>query len=123
VTSKIQDIAAEGVFTDIAEGIKLARAILELSPRANAQRVIVLLSDGRVEPDPKVSPAFARTLELVHDILPGLRSKETRVFTLAFSDQADRAFLAEMAAATDGLTWFTQTPEEVHRSFAELFGP
>jgi uncharacterized protein (TIGR03503 family) len=121
VTSKIQDIAAEGVFTDIAEGIKLARAILELSPRANAQRVIVLLSDGRVEPDPKVSPAFARTLELVHDILPGLRSKETRVFTLAFSDQADRAFLAEMAAATDGLTWFTQTPEEVHRSFAELF--
>jgi len=121
VTAKIQDIAAEGVFTDIAEGIKLGRAILETNPRAEAQRVIVLLSDGRVEPDPKVSPAFARTLELVHDILPGLRAKETRVFTLAFSDQADRAFLAEMAAATDGLTWFTKTPEDVHRSFAELF--
>ncbi len=121
LADKIQAIAAEGAFTDIAEGVKLAKTLLETNPRADSQRIIVLLSDGKVEPDPKVSPAFARTLELVHDILPDLKVKETRVFTLAFSEQADRAFLAEVAAATDSLTWFTQTADDIHKSFAELF--
>lgn len=121
VARKIGDIKAEGEFTDISEGMKLGKSLLDGSPRAGAQRVIVLLSDGKVEPDPKVSPAFARTLELVHDLLPELKAKETKVFTLAFSDQADRAFLGEVAATTDGLTWFTQSAEDIHKSFAQLF--
>lgn len=120
-TQKIQDIVAEGAFTDIAEGIKLSKSLLEQAPRAEAARVIVLLSDGKVEPDPKIAPAFARTLELVHDVLPDLKAKETKVFTLALSEQADRAFLGEIAAATDGLTWYTQSAEDIHKSFAELF--
>jgi uncharacterized protein (TIGR03503 family) len=120
-TQKIKDIVAEGAFTDIAEGIKLSKTLLEQAPRPEATRVIVLLSDGKVEPDPKVAPAFARTLELVHDVLPDLKAKETKVFTLALSEQADRAFLGEIAAATDGLTWYTQSAEDIHKSFAELF--
>jgi uncharacterized protein (TIGR03503 family) len=121
INQKIQGIVAEGLYTDIAEGIKLSKAILEQDPRTEATRVIVLLSDGKVEPDPKVSPAFARTLELVHDVLPDLKAKETKVFTLALSEQADRAFLSEVAAATDGLSWYTQSAEDIHKSFADLF--
>lgn len=118
--ARIDGIVADGQFTDIAEGVKVGKALLDANPRGEAQRIMVLLSDGKVEPDPNVSPAFARTLELVHDILPDLKAKEVKVFTLAFSDEADRAFLAEVAAATDGLTWFTQTAEDLHKSFAEL---
>jgi hypothetical protein len=118
---QIQTIAPEGQYSDLSEGIKLAKAVLDSSHRPEAQKLIVLLSDGKMEPDPKVSPAFARTLELVHDLLPDLKSKETKVFTLAFSEFADRPLLAEIAAATDGLTWYTATPEDLHRSFAELF--
>jgi uncharacterized protein (TIGR03503 family) len=121
MSERIEGIKAEGQFTDITEGIKLAASLLEQNPRAQAQRVIVLLSDGKVEPDPSVGPAFARTLEMVHDVLPELKAKEVKVFTLCFSDGADKAFLGEVAAATDGLTWFTQSVEDVHKSFAELF--
>ncbi len=121
VVKQVEAIQPLGPYSDIAEGIKLAKAVLDASPRPEAQRAIILLSDGRMEPDPAVSPAFARTLELVHDVLPDLKSKETKVFTLAFSDQADRAFLAEVSTATDGLTWFTATPEDIHKSFADLF--
>lgn len=121
VEARIGQIVADGEFTDIAEGIKVSKSLLETDPRPDAQRVIVLLSDGKVEPDPSVSPAFARTLELVHDILPDLKTKEIKVFTLAFSNEADQAFLGEIAATTDGLTWFTQTSEDIHKSFAELF--
>lgn len=121
VVKQVEAIQPLGPYSDIAEGIKLAKAVLDASPRPEAQRAVILLSDGRMEPDPAVSPAFARTLELVHDVLPDLKSKETKVFTLAFSDQADRAFLAEVSTATDGLTWFTATPEDIHKSFADLF--
>jgi len=118
---QIQTLAPEGQYSDLSEGIKLAKAVLDASHRPEAQKLMVLLSDGKMEPDPKVSPAFARTLELVHDILPDLKAKETKVFTVAFSEFADRPLLSEIAAATDGLTWYTASPEELHRSFAELF--
>jgi hypothetical protein len=118
---KLESIATEGQFTDIAEGLKLGASTLEANPRPGAQRIIVLLSDGKMEPDPKVAPAFARTLELVHDVLPELKAKETKVFTLSFSEEADRTLLGEISAATDGLTWFTKSADEIHKSFAELF--
>lgn len=118
---QIQTIAPEGQYSDLSEGIKLAKAVLDASHRPEAQKLIVLLSDGKMEPDPKTSPAFARTLELVHDLLPDLKAKETKVFTLALSELADRPLLSEIAAATDGLTWYTGTAEDLHHSFAELF--
>lgn len=118
---RIRAIPAEGVFTDISEGIKVSAAMLDRLPQADTQRVIVVLSDGKVEPEPTVGPAFARTLQLVQDILPDLKAKEIRVFTVALSEQADRALLGEVAAATDGLTWYTQTAEEMHKMFSEMF--
>ena len=121
LVEQIQTLAPEGQYSDLSEGIKLAKAVLDASHRPEAQKLMVLLSDGKMEPDPKISPAFARTLELVHDILPDLKAKETKVFTVAFSEFADRPLLSEIAAATDGLTWYTATAEDLHRSFAELF--
>jgi Mg-chelatase subunit ChlD len=121
ISRSIRSIKTEGIFTDMTEGIKVSAAMLERSSRAGAQRVVVLLSDGKVEPDPTVGPAFARTLQLVQEMLPELKAKEIRVFTLALSEQADRGLLGEIAAATEGLTWYTQTAEEMHKSFAELF--
>ncbi len=118
---RIRAIPAEGLFTDISDGIRVSTAMLEKTPQVNAQRVIVVLSDGKVEPDPTVGPAFARTLQLVQDVLPELKAKEIRVFTVALSEQADRALLGEVAAATDGLTWYTQTAEEMHKMFSEMF--
>jgi uncharacterized protein (TIGR03503 family) len=119
--SRIKAIPNEGVFTDIAQGVKVASELLDKAPRTDTQRLIVLLSDGKSEPDPAVSPAFARTLQLIHEILPDVKSREAKIFTLALSEEADRAFLAEVATATDGLSWYTQTPEEIHTSFGELF--
>ena len=121
ILERIKAIPNEGVFTDIAQGVKVAAELLDKTPRTDTQRLIVLLSDGKSEPDPAVSPAFARTLQLIHEILPDLKAREAKIFTLALSEEADRGFLAEIATATDGLSWYTQTPEEIHTSFGELF--
>jgi hypothetical protein len=121
VVQKIQSIKTEGQYSDILEGIRSAAKILEVSPRNDAERIIVLLSDGKMEPSPQSGLASTRTVELVNQVLPDLKSREIKVHSLAFSDQADKMLLAEISAATDGLNWFTTTSDDVHKSFASLF--
>ena len=121
VVKKIQSIKAEGQYSDILEGVRAAAKILEASPRNDAERVIILLSDGKMEPNPAVALPSSRTLELVNQILPDLKTKEIKIHSLAFSDQADKMLLSEISAATDGLNWYTANSDEVHKSFANLF--
>ncbi len=121
VSREIEDIKAEGRFTDLLDAVKVAKQVLDLNPREEAQRVIILLSDGKMEPDPTVGLPMARTQELVNDILPELKATETKVHTLALSEQADRELLGEIANSTDGLNWFSQSAADIHKSFADLF--
>jgi uncharacterized protein (TIGR03503 family) len=118
---EIEAIKTEGQFSDIYEGIKKSEQILNASPRNDADRVIVLLSDGKMEPDPTVSMPATRTVALVNELLPELKAREIKIHSLAFSDQADKVLLGEISAATDGLNWYTATPDDVHKSFANLF--
>lgn len=121
VVQTIQSIKPEGQYSDLLEGIRAAGKILEASPRNDADRIIVLLSDGKMEPNPQSGAASARTLELVNIVLPDLKAKEIKVHSLAFSDQADKMLLSEISAVTDGLSFYTSTSDDVHKSFANLF--
>lgn len=121
VAQRIQSIKTEGQYSDILEGVRTAAKLLESSPRNDADRIIVLLSDGKMEPNPQVGAASTRTIELVNQVLPELKAREIKVHSLAFSDQADKMLLSEISAATDGLNWFTTTSDDVHKSFASLF--
>lgn len=121
VAQRIQSIKTEGQYSDILEGVRAAAKLLEASPRNDAERIIVLLSDGKMEPNPQAGAASARTIELVNQVLPELKAKEIKIHSLAFSDQADKMLLSEISAATDGLNWFTTTSDDVHKSFASLF--
>lgn len=121
ISGQIREIKTAGLYTDIAAGISLAKTLLESSGRDDAQQVIVLVSDGKNEPDPKNGPAINATLQLVHNLLPDLRAKEVKIFTMALSEEADRAFLGEISAATSGLTWFAKDTESIHKAYADLF--
>jgi hypothetical protein len=121
VTSTIQGIKTTGPYTDLLEAVKAGQGIFDAEPRDDSQRVMILLSDGKMEPDPSNGLPFTRTQDLVSNYLPELRAKEIKVHTLAFSDQADRELLSEIAGASDGLSWFTATADEIHKSFADLF--
>lgn len=121
ISEQIKAIKTSGLYTDIAAGISLAKTLLQSSGRDDAQQVIVLVSDGKNEPDPKNGPAVHATLQLVHSILPELRAKEVKIFTMALSEAADRAFLGELSAATSGLTWFAKDTESIHKAYADLF--
>lgn len=121
VASDVERVGNSGQFTDILAGLKLARSLLTEAPRADATPVIVLLSDGKLDPDPAATSASTSKLVLTEEFLPSLRDDGIKVHTLAFGDQVDRGLLAEIATATDGASWFTPTSAKIHESYAQLF--
>lgn len=110
-----------GEYTNLLEPIKLARELLANNGAKEANQVIILLSDGKMDPAPESGLASVLTNELFNNVLLELKAQGVKVYTLSFSDQVDRDLLSQIALATGGIHWFTPTSDKVHESFAELF--
>lgn len=121
VRADLEKVASSGQYTDILAGVEAAKAMFERNPRREARKVVILLSDGKMEPDPIRGTSEQRTSALMSGVLPGMKSDEFKVYTLSFSDLADRELLSEIAAATDALSMFTPEAEKIHELFADLF--
>lgn len=121
VHKQIADVGNSGEFTNLMAGIKAAKDILEKSKRSDAAPAIVLLSDGKMDPAPAAGAAQALTGELLNTILPDLKAAGVKVHTLAFSEEADKDLLAQIAVATEGAHYFTPNADKIHESYADLF--
>jgi len=121
ISQDIGKVSSNGLFTDLFSGIDEAAKILIKEGREDASKAIVLLSDGRMEPDPAIAGPYVRTEELLEKLLPELKARGIKVHTLALSEKSDRALLSEVAVATEGVTWFASDAQSIHQAFAELF--
>ena len=121
IGADITKVGTQGVYTDLLAGVQSAGELLKQEKRPDASGIILLLSDGKMEPDPAVGQAPARTEILLDSALPALRSAGIKVHTLAFSDQADKDLLSQIAVATDGIGDFASDADKIHQSFAQLF--
>ncbi|MEZ4754379.1 MAG: VWA domain-containing protein [Bdellovibrionota bacterium] len=119
--AEIAKAGNSGLYTDLFSGIQAAAEMLKSKGRQEANQVIILLSDGKMDPEPSKGSPYMRSLELKNNYLPDLKSKSIKIHTLSFSDRADKDLLAEIALATDGVNWFTPDAETIHESFADLF--
>lgn len=121
VSKEIDSIQAVGRYTDLLAGVEAAYGILHTDGRSDAKPAILLLSDGKMEPDPAKGLALDRTNEMISKVIPQLKTDGIRLYTMALSDRADKALLGEMASSADGITWYTPDAEKIHESFADLF--
>ncbi|MCB0354690.1 MAG: VWA domain-containing protein [Bdellovibrionales bacterium] len=123
VANEIEQVGQSGRYTNILAGIKRAREMLEENPKPGARKVIILLSDGKMDPNPNRKDVDAPSLSaaLLHYQIPEIRALGARVHTLAFSDQADQELLKQIAQASQGVNFFAPTAEQIHEAFAELF--
>ncbi|MCB0328575.1 MAG: VWA domain-containing protein [Bdellovibrionales bacterium] len=110
-----------GIYTDPVSGVLEAKKMLEKDLRPNALKTIILLSDGKLDPDPKWATPEGLREGLIYRLLPELKQKGIVLHTLALSKEADKELLAQMAQATDGMSWYSETPEGIHEAFADLF--
>jgi uncharacterized protein (TIGR03503 family) len=121
IAKDVSQVSSNGLYTDLLAGIKAAQTELKANVREDAHQIIVLLSDGKMEPDPAIASASVHSFDIINNILPALKAEGVKVHTLYFSDQADKDILSQIALGTDGVNWFTPTADKVHESFAELF--
>lgn len=113
-------LPSEGEFTDLLAAVQQAESILSAG-RREARPIAVLLSDGKMEPNPAHSGADQATHKLLEEILPEMKTRGQKIYTLALSNDADRELLRHIAASTDSVMWFTPNAETIHESYADLF--
>jgi uncharacterized protein (TIGR03503 family) len=116
----LESVQTRGEYTDIGLAFELASQILRENGRADSEKVIVLLSDGKFEPHPDRGKAEELTNALVDKTVPNELANGIRTFALAFSMEADRRLLENISNKGGGLFWYTPTSEEIHESFADL---
>jgi hypothetical protein len=119
-SEELKKLQNKGEYTDIGLAIKVAQEHFDQESREQAEKIIVLLSDGRFEPHPSRGEVSSLVSTLLDDSIPAVLTKGIRIFTLAFSLEADRDLLEKIANKAGGLFWYTPNSEKIHESFADL---
>lgn len=122
VSDGLKSVANEGNFTDFLSGIELAQSLFEeTTDLKSTNKALIILTDGQNDPNPIKHSAEDVREEILKHRIPALKKKGIRVYTLALSELADRAFLGQIAKETNGLSWYADNVNEVHRVFSDLF--
>lgn len=106
-TLKKIDELSSGGWTAMGDGI--VEAVEELSESSNADKYIVLMSDG--ESNRGKSPVDARDLAVTNGII---------IHTVAFGDDADKNLLQNIAKTTGGEYSFAATGQNLVDAFTEI---
>ena len=111
-------------YTDIEQALQTATADWQkpaAATDAQANRNLLLLTDGLVDVEAD-DAADQRSRQRIRDeIIPSLAQRGIRVHTVALSEAADKALLAELAEVTEGLHEQVNKAEQLNRAFLHLF--
>jgi hypothetical protein len=120
LSSQISNLGDSGEFTDILAAVNLGSKVLNDSGRAGVRRVLVLLSDGKMDPSPQQYSSSEAIDKLLTKVVPELKAEGIVIHSIALSDEADRALMSEIAARTDGVGWFAQDPSAIEDILRDL---
>lgn len=115
--SAVNAISSREFSTHIHDAVKKGYEELSSSKRKN--RILLLLSDGKLTLGAKEKDEAARA-ELAA-LLPGLAKAQVKLYSVAFTDQSDAQLLENMAKATGGFFRFAKADRDVHVMFVSLF--
>lgn len=121
VARDLERVGDSGIYTDILEGIKKAKDVFELSYREDAKQVVILFSDGKFEPSPSRGSVEELTQKLFEQYIPEIKGLGIKIYTLAFSEKADRELLKEIAVGTGAVDLYAAGPDDIQKAYADMF--
>ncbi|MDY6090358.1 MAG: VWA domain-containing protein [Bdellovibrionota bacterium] len=116
-----------GLYTDLYNAINKALELIKESDNSTEAKnekyknVIILFSDGKMEPNENIISKEDALKNLQEKVMPELNANDIKLYTLSFSDEADKDFLKGLADSTGALSWYTPSADTIHESFSKLF--
>jgi uncharacterized protein (TIGR03503 family) len=121
IDEALQSVSDDGRFTDLELALSEALRVLQAESRSEAQRVVILLSDGVMDPHPDRGGAGELTEKLFSQLLEEYKRERISVFTIGLSPEADQAYLGNIARSTNALKFDAKNVQDVHKSFSDLY--
>ncbi len=117
----VDSIPLEGNFTNLEQPIRHSFETLVAMGDKTKQPVVVLLSDGKMDPAPSQGTASALNRKVLDVELKNYREKNIPLYTLALGEEADSKLLEKFALAARGESWAAADVSTIHERFTELF--
>jgi Mg-chelatase subunit ChlD len=113
----VEKITSKELYTNITEAV--LQGLNELKKSRQRNRIMVMMSDGKIDLGSKEKDDLSHSI--LTGILPELARKQIPLYTVAFTQESDRALLEHMATATGGSFRFARQDKDVHVMFASIF--
>ena len=121
IDQAIESVTTKGRYTNLYSPLADALNLLQTKGRTTAEKCVILLSDGQMDPHPDSGTADELNQRLFHEILPQYQKNLIRLYTVAMSNEADEKGLAKIAQATGAMHWFSPDVSSIHLKFSDLF--
>lgn len=117
--SSLNRIRSDAPYTNI--GAALERALDAPSQLTDAEKHIILLTDGMVDIAKDRDQNTQERQRILQQLLPLLRDGNYRIHTIALSKNADAQLLQTLARVTDGIFATAETADELTPIFLRIF--
>src|SRR5438874_9212765 len=120
--TNLRTLKFTGQTTDLAAALEAGLAGLPPDPDKTYRDLVLLLTDGQLDLGrQRRSEEPARLAHIRHVLLPQNQQRRIGLHTIAFTAEADQAFLQEIAQATGGEFRFIHDAAILHKAFSQLF--
>lgn len=119
---KLTTLKFNGQTTDLASALAAGLAAFPEQDDAAHRRLVLLLTDGALDlgknAEEKETAALTRIRE---SLIPEYHRRNILLYTIAFTDAADRKFLKDVAEASEGESHFIADAPALHQAFSQIF--
>jgi Mg-chelatase subunit ChlD len=119
ILNSLNSLDYKGLFSDTAAGIERAIYELKLNGREDAQKIIVLLTDGIVDTGDKELD-IEKTNWLKEALAQECSRAGIKIIGVAFTEMADFSLIQTLAIKTDGEYFRAYKAEDIQNIFSQI---
>lgn len=120
ISALVEQVQMNGIRTDFAAALRTAYQTLSGTSDPASERILVLFSDGQINLGNEDANQAAHAT-VMNELIPKFQADGIRILGVAFSPEADLAFLRRLADATGGQAFRAEKPGDIYAAFVRLF--